>query len=201
MLRKAMRVASLKCRFTAERVREIPTCRASSRSGTAGMRLCRPHPLEPLATALPERAPRAQRHGRDPRLALRLGNTSTPKGREDELLRQKTERQGRLPRYNLPGSPLCRPAARSPTCGHPGSSSALLFGGSAATCFSASPSHERSARPIALVGVHAHVTFVAPAVHFHRPRAGTLSAAACCSLPTGTGSRAGLRRTACDRAA
>ena len=32
--------------------------------------------------------------------------TSTPKSREKELLRRKTERQGRLPRYNLPGSPL-----------------------------------------------------------------------------------------------
>jgi len=34
--------------------------------------------------------------------------TSTPKSRESEVLKGRVERQGNLPRYNLPNSPLAR---------------------------------------------------------------------------------------------
>lgn len=102
-----MRVASLRCRFTAERVREIPDAQGVFTlwdgkecvyvSHTPWNRSLQRCLMEHLAL-----------NGAG---AIRVSHftwetTSTPKGREDELLRQKTERQGRLPRYNLPGSPL-----------------------------------------------------------------------------------------------
>ena len=102
-----MRVASLRCRFTAERVREIPDVQGVFTlwdgsecvfvSHTPWNRSLQQCLMEHLAL--------------NDAGAIRVSHftwetTSTPKGREDELLRQKTERQGRLPRYNLPGSPL-----------------------------------------------------------------------------------------------
>jgi hypothetical protein len=102
-----MRVASLRCHFTAERVREIPDIQGvfTLWDGPECVYVAHTPWNRSLQQCLLEH------------LALNAAGaihvshfawetSSTPKGREGDLLRQKTERQGRLPRYNLPGSPL-----------------------------------------------------------------------------------------------
>ena len=102
-----MRVASLSCRFTAERVREIPDVQGvftlwdgkecvyvSHTPWNRSLQQCLMAHL-----ALSDAGAIKVSH-------FTWETTSTPKSREDEVLRQKADRQGRLPRYNLPGSPL-----------------------------------------------------------------------------------------------
>ena len=102
-----MRVASLRWRFTAERVREIPDVQGVFTLWDAKECVYVSH--TPWNRSLQQCL----------REHLALNDTgaihvshfawetsSTPKSREGELLRQNAERQGRLPRYNLPGSPL-----------------------------------------------------------------------------------------------
>jgi len=102
-----MRVASLKCRFTADRVREIPDVQGvfTLWDGKECVYVAHTPWNRSLQHCLREHL------ALNDAGAIRVSHfawetTSTPKGREDELLRQKTERQGRRPRYNLPGSPL-----------------------------------------------------------------------------------------------
>ena len=104
-----MRVASLKWRFTAERVREIPDMQGvfTLWDGNECVYVAHTPWNRSLQQCLREHL------ALNDTGAIRVSHfawetSSTPKGREDELLRQKTERQGRLPRYNLPGSPLAR---------------------------------------------------------------------------------------------
>jgi len=102
-----MRIASLRWGFTVERVREIPDVQGvfTLWDGKECVYVAHTPWNRSLQQCLREHL--AQNEAGAIHVSHFTWETSsTPKGREDELLRQKTERQGRLPRYNLPGSPL-----------------------------------------------------------------------------------------------
>jgi|tagenome__1003787_1003787.scaffolds.fasta_scaffold20518839_2 hypothetical protein len=102
-----MRVASLKCRFTAERVREIPDVQGvfTLWDGKECVYVAHTPWNRSLQQCLRESLALNDR-GAIHASHFSWETSSTPKGREHEVLRQKAEKQGRLPRYNLPGSPL-----------------------------------------------------------------------------------------------
>ena len=107
MLRRGMRVASLRWRFTAERVREIPDVQGvfTLWDGKECVYVSHTPWNRSLQQCLREHLVLNDAG------AIRVSHftwetTCTPKSREKELLRRRIERQGRLPLYNLPGSPL-----------------------------------------------------------------------------------------------
>ena len=102
-----MRIASLRCSFTAERVREIPDVQGvfTLWDGKECVYVSHTPWNRSLQQCLREHLT-FNSVGTIHVSHFTWEATSTPKSREDELLRQKLERQGRLPRYNLPGSPL-----------------------------------------------------------------------------------------------
>jgi hypothetical protein len=103
-----MRVASLRWRFTAERVRETPDLQGvytlwdgkecvyvGHTPWNRSLQQC----LRAHLALSDEGAIRASH--------FTWETTSTPKSREQEVLERRVEKaQGRLPRYNLPNSPL-----------------------------------------------------------------------------------------------
>ena len=102
-----MRVASLRCRFTAERVRQIPDLQGVYTLWDG--RECVYVAHTPWNRSL--RHCLRQHLALSDEGAIRVSHftwetTSTPKSRESEVLRKRVDRQGRLPRYNLPDSPL-----------------------------------------------------------------------------------------------
>jgi len=104
-----MRVASLRCRFTAERVRETPDLQGvfSLWDGKECVYVGHTPWNHSLRQCLREHL--ALKDGGSIRAShFSWETTSTPKSREDEVLRRRVERQGSLPRYNLPNSPLAR---------------------------------------------------------------------------------------------
>ena len=102
-----MRVASLHWRFTAERVREIPDVQGvfTLWDGNECVYVAHTPWNRSLQQCLREHL------ALNDAGAIHVSHftwetSSTPKGREEELLRQKISRLGRRPRYNVPGSPL-----------------------------------------------------------------------------------------------
>lgn len=91
---------------------KFPTCRAYSRSGTCEERVYVGH--TPWNRSLPGclREHLALRdQGVIQATHFSWETTSTPKGREYQLLALGIEKQGRLPRYNRAGSPLRAPTS------------------------------------------------------------------------------------------
>ena len=103
-----MRVASLRWRFTSERVRQIPDLQGVYTLWDGKECVFVGH--TPWNRSL-QQCLRAHL-GLSDEGAIRASHftwetTSTPKSREQEILERRVEAaQGRLPRYNLPGSPL-----------------------------------------------------------------------------------------------
>jgi hypothetical protein len=114
-----MRVASLRCRFTVERVREIPDIQGvfTLWDGKECVYVAHTPWNRSLQQCLREHL--ALNDGRDPRLALRLGNEPDAEEPQNEVLDRKLKGAGAA--LQPSGSPFCRPAARSPTCARPAS--------------------------------------------------------------------------------
>lgn len=102
-----MRVASLKWRFTAQLVRQIPDVQGvftlwngkecvyvGSTPGNASLRDCLREHLVALHDGLIEAT------------HFTWESTAMPRSREEELRARLARRQGKVPRYNRPGSPL-----------------------------------------------------------------------------------------------
>jgi hypothetical protein len=102
-----MPVASLRLRFTLERVRQTPDLQGVYTLWDGGECVYVGHTPwnRSLRQCLTQHFPLSDQG------TIRVSHftwetTSTPKSRENEVLRMRVDRQGRLPRYNLPDSPL-----------------------------------------------------------------------------------------------
>jgi hypothetical protein len=102
-----MRVASLRRRFTLEHVRETPDMQGVFTLWDGKECVYVGH--TPWNRSL-QQCLREHLHLKDEG-AIRVSHftwetTSMPKSREDEVLQRRLDRQGKMPRYNLPNSPL-----------------------------------------------------------------------------------------------